>query len=163
MPWFIWMCFLTVPVMVGVGCTLASDKPYDPKGFPTVVLVGGVWLFLAYHLKNWLRSHRRDCWAGRWFMLAVVLPIVTLFMVSLNHSPEIKKLVQARIAASEKSDRQTIAAAAPTRRALTWAETRQLLAHMQPLALVFAIKLFTAMPAAWWFLAFGIGLWKGKS
>ena len=43
MPWFIWMCFLTVPVMVGVACTLASNHANDPKGINTVAIAAGIW------------------------------------------------------------------------------------------------------------------------
>ena len=56
MPWFIWMCFLTVPVSVGVAYTLAVNTADDPKRIQDVAIAGGVWLFVAYHLKNHLRD-----------------------------------------------------------------------------------------------------------
>lgn len=162
MPWFIWMCFLTVPAMVGVACTLASNNANDPKGINTVVLAAGVWLFVAYHLKNQLKDRTPTRWVRWWFSLAVVVPLVTLFVISLGHDPAVKSLVQSRLRASEKADPKGLAASAPARRAFTWAETKQLLARMHPLALDFGAKLFTSMPPAWWFIAFGVGLWRGK-
>jgi hypothetical protein len=162
MPWFIWMCFLTVPVMVGVACTLASNKANDPKGINTVVMTAGVWLFVAYHLKNHLRDRTPKRWVRWWFTLTVVVPLAMLFVLSLGHDPAVKSLVNSRLQASAKSDPNGLAAAAPARRAFTWAETKQLVACMRPLAIDYAAKLFTSMPPVWWFIAFGVGLWRGK-
>ena len=162
MPWFVWMCFLTVPVLVGVACTLASHNANDPKGINTVVIAAGVWLFVAYHLKNYLRERAPNHWARWWFSLTVVVPLLTLFVLSLGHDPGVRTLVDSRAQASEKPDPNGLAASAPARRALTWAETKQLLARVHPLAVDFSLKLFTSLPLAWWFLAFGVGLWRGK-
>jgi len=162
MPWFIWMGFLTVPVLVGVACTLASNNANDPKGINTVAIAAGVWLFVAYHLKNHLRDRSPKRWVRWWFTLTVVVPLVALFVLSLGHDPTIRKLVDSRLQASGKPDPQGLAASAPAKRALTWAETKQLLARMHPLAIDFSAKLFTSMPLAWWFIAFGVGLWRGE-
>ncbi|MFO0847108.1 MAG: hypothetical protein U0871_00925 [Gemmataceae bacterium] len=162
MPWFVWMCFLTVPVLVGVAYTLAADTAADPNQMNAVVVTAGVWLFVAYHLKNHLREGHPAGWVRRWVGLAVALPLGTLFALSLRHDPGVRQLVEARLRAAHAPDAGGRAAAAPARRALTWAETRDLLARLQPLALDFAFKLFTALPPAWWFVAFGVGLWKGR-
>jgi len=162
MPWFLWMCFLTVPPMVGVACTLASNNADDPKGIGTVAIAAGVWLFVAYHLKNRLRDRSAKRWARWWFMLTVALPLVTLFVLCLRHDPAVRHLVDSRLQAGEKPDPKGLAASAPAKRALTWAETKQLLARVQPLAVDYCEKLFTSMPLAWWFIAFGVGLWKGQ-
>lgn len=162
MPWFIWMSFLTVPVMVGVGCTLASDTAHDPKGINTVALAGGVWLFVAYHLKNHLKERTPKRWVRWWFSLTVIIPLVTLFLISLKHDQTVRKIVDGRMEASAKPDPNGLAAAAPARRAFTWVETKKLLARMRPLAIDFSAKLFTSMPLAWWFIAFGVGLWRGE-
>jgi hypothetical protein len=162
MPWYVWMGFLTVPVMVGVGCTLASNNANDPKGINTVAVAGGVWLFVAYHLKNHLRDRTPKRWVRWWVSLAVVLPLATLFVLSLTHDRAVRKIVDARLEAGATPDPKGLAAAAPARRALTWSETKQLLARVHPLAIAFGAKLFTSMPVAWWFIAFGVGVWKGE-
>jgi hypothetical protein len=163
MPWFIWMMFLTVPVMVGVGCTLVANNANDPKGISTVGMAGGIWLFIAYHLKNHLRDGTPKRWVRWWVTLTVILPLLALFVLSLQHDPSVRKIVDARLAMSSKPDPKGLAtAAAPATRALTWPETRQLLARVHPLALDFVAKLFTSMPVAWWFIAFGVGVWKGE-
>jgi uncharacterized membrane protein YeaQ/YmgE (transglycosylase-associated protein family) len=162
MPWFIWMSFLTVPVMVGVACTLASNNANDPNGIITVAIAGIVWFFVAYQMKNYLRDQTPKQWVSWWLTLTVVAPLVTLFVVSLNNDPAVMSLVNARLKASEKADPNGLAASAPARRALSWSETKKLLARVHPLAIDFGAKLFTSMPAAWWFIAFGVGLWKGE-
>lgn len=162
MPWYVWMQFLTVPVMVGVGCTLTSNNANDPRGINTVGLAGAIWLFVAYHLKNHLRDGTPKRWVRWWVTLTVVLPLVTLFVLSLRHDAATCKIVDARLAASDKADPKGLAAAAPARRALTWAETKQLFARVYPLGVDFGAKLLTSMPVAWWFIAFGVGIWKGE-
>jgi hypothetical protein len=162
MPWFVWMCFLTAPVLVGVACTLASDAPNDPKGAETVFLAGGVWLFVAYHLRHHLEERTPARWVRWWVSLCVVVPLVSLFVASLRHDAGVMRLVEARQREGEKPAADGAAAAAPVRRAFTWAESKQLVARVRPLAADFAMKLFTSMPPAWWFVAFGVGLWRGK-
>lgn len=163
MPWFVWTAFLTVPVLIGVAWTLAANTANDPKAVGSVAVAGGVWLFVAYHLKNHLRDGTPSRWVRWWFALAVVAPLLTLFVASLRHDAGVRTLVETRLRASEKPDPGGLAAVAPARRALTWAETKELLARLQPLAGDFAFKLFTAMPPAWWFVAFGVGLWRGRT
>lgn len=162
MPWFVWMAFLTVPALAGVAWTLAANTASDPKAITDVAAAGGVWLFVAYHLKNHLRDRAPTRWVRAWFALAVVGPLLTLFVASLRHDAGVRALVEARMRASEGPDPDGVAAAAPARRALTWAETKELLARLQPPAGDFAFKMFTAVPPAWWFVAFGVGLWRGK-
>lgn len=162
MPWFIWMSFLTVPVLVGVACTLALNRAHDSKAIDIVFLAAGVWLFVAFSAKKRLQEWRPRYWVGRWLKLCVLAPLLVLFALSVSHDPGIQQLADARQRACEGPDPYGRAAAAPSRRALTWAETRELLARLQPLAIDYVLKLFTALPLAWWFFAFGIGLWKGR-
>ncbi|MFO0936214.1 MAG: hypothetical protein U0798_06840 [Gemmataceae bacterium] len=162
MPWFIWMCFLTVPVLVGVACTLASDKPDDPKGINTVFLTAGIWLFVAYHLKNYLRDATPKKWVRWWVVLTIVLPLVAFFILSLRKDAGIQRILQSRAEVAERIDRTGLAASAPSKRMLSWAETKEVVSRVQPHAVHFAIKLLTSIPPAWWFIAFGVGLWRGK-
>lgn len=163
MPWFIWMCFLIVPPMVGVAVTLASDKPDDPKGINTVAFVCLLWLFVAYHLKNYLKRNWPNQWVRWWVTLSVVLPIVFLFFVSLKKDPLVASHLQQIANASKQVEQKGLAPAAPAARALTWAETRKLLARMLPYSRDYSVKLLTSVPPAWWFIAFGVGLWRGKN
>lgn len=162
MPWFIWMCFLTVPVMVGVGVTLASNTAHDPKSINSVAIAAGIWLFVAYHLKNHLRDGSPKRWIRWWLMLAVFLPLLVLFVTFASHDHVVKGIVGSRIEAAEKQDPNGLPASAPSKRALTWAESKKLLARLQPLAVDFGAKLFASMPPAYWFIAFGVGLWRGQ-
>jgi hypothetical protein len=156
------MCFLTVPVLVGVACAIAGNTAHDPNGIQTVAVAGGVWLFVAYHLKNHLRDRLPTRWVRWWFARGVVVPLLALFALSLRHDPGVRHLVGARMRASERPDADGRAAAAPARRALTWAETRELVARLHPPAADFGFKLFTALPPAWCFVAFGVALWRGR-
>ena len=160
MPWFVWMGFLTLPVVVGVACTFAANTADDPNGIWTVAVAGGVWLFVAYHLKKHLRERTPTRWVRWWLALAVVGPLVTLFVLSLRHDPGVRRLVRSRLEASEKPDPHGIPAAAPARRVLTWTKTKELVARLQTLAGDFVVKLFTSLPPALWFAALvAVSLW----
>lgn len=163
MPWYVWACFLAAPVPVGVAWTLAAQTAADPREVETVLVVAGVWLFAAYLLRRHLVERTPARWVRWWVFLAVVVPFGSLFTASNRHDPEVSRVVAARQREGEKPAADGTVAAAPARRALTWAETRQVVARVRPLGADFAMKLFTSMPPAWWLAALVVGLWRGKA
>lgn len=161
MPWFVWFSFFTAPVLVGVAFTLTSSAN-DPGNLGTVLLAGGLWALLAYQLKRFLKNARPQTWARRWVVLAVVCPLLTLFTLSLGKDAEIRQVFKRRAEASQQPEPDGLAPSAPSRRMLTWHETRVLAALVQPHAVRFSVQLLTSLPPAWWVIAFGIAIWKGR-
>lgn len=162
MPWFIWMAFLTVPAMVGVATTIAANTAHESRSIAVVVLAAGVWLFVAVQLKRRLQEGRPKDWIRRWVVFTVIAPLGMCFVLSLRHDATVLKIMESRVVASKSAEGSYSAAAAPTRRVPSWRESRQLVARMRPLACDFLGQLLSSIPLAWWFIAFGISLQKGK-
>jgi len=162
MHWFVWFCFLTAPALVGVAFTLSTSQPNEYRSVGVVGAIGLLWLFAAYRLKKYLTASKPNTWVRWWVTLAVFLPLVGFFVRSLGHNPAIVGVFQRHERAMERLGPADIAPAAPSRQALSWVEVRELLARMRPCAGRFSIQILTSLPPAWWLIAFGIAVWRGK-
>jgi len=162
MPWPIWFCFLTVPALVGVAFTLALWPKGEVQGLGVVIFVGTGWLFAAFYLKNYWKTVTPRHWIRNWIALLVILPLVLFFTISLTRDPGVVGVFQRHSKANERLGPGTLAPTAPSRHALSWSELGELVACVLPRAGRFSIQLLTSLPPAWWLLAFGIAIWRGK-
>ena len=162
MPWVIWFCFLTVPALVGVAFTLALWPNGEVQGLGVVICVGTVWLVAAYHLKNHWKSVTPMRWIRNWVATLVILPLVLLFTISLARDPGVAGVFQRHSKANARLGPGKLAPTAPSRHALSWSESGELVACVSPCAGRFSLKVLTSLPPAWWLLAFGIAVWRGK-
>ena len=161
MPWYVLFSFLTFPAVVGVAVTVSLPLSKEYQGIGTVVAAGLVWVLAAIQLKKSLGESRPKHWAKWWMLLAIVLPLVALWMASLTNDPAIGDFSHHHHRAVD-SRHGELPAAAPSRHALSWSETKQLLALLQPRVVRFGIQLVSSLPALWWLLAFGIAVWRAK-
>lgn len=162
MPWFVLFSFLTVPFLVGVSVTLAFPVSAVSGGLGIVVAFAAVWLAGSIWLMAALRGARPKRWAAWWMVLAVAVPITSLFLVSLRGDPAILAVHGEYARRVAEIDARELAASSPSRHTPTWAEFAKLIACVRPRAAVFSLQLLKSLPLAWWLAAFLVSLRKGK-
>lgn len=162
MPWYVLFSFLTFPAVVGVAVTMSLPLSKEFPGIGTVVASGLLWVLAAIQLKKSLIKATPEKWAKWWMLLAIVLPLVTLWIASLAQDPAISDFFRHHHKAVDSRQGSELPASAPSRHALSWSETKQLLALLQPRVVRFGIQLASSLPPLWWLLAFGIAIWRSK-
>ena len=162
MPWFIRFCFWTAPVLVGVAVTLALPPTGGIPGLGVVLVIGLVWLVAAHQVKNGLKATQTRHWAILWFAILVVAPVVGSFVAVAIRDPGVAGVFQRRALNDERIGPGSFAPSAPARHILSWSEVGELFARVRPLMMRFAIQLLTSLPPVWWFIAFGIAIWRKK-
>lgn len=162
MPWYVLFSFLTFPAVVGVAVTVSLPLSKEFQGIGTVVASGLLWVLAAIQLKKSLIGATPEKWAKWWMLLAIVLPLVTLWIASLAQDPAISDFFHHHHKAVDSRQGSELPAAAPSRQALSWSESKQLVALVLPRAMRFAIQLASSLPPLWWLLAFGIAIWRSK-
>jgi hypothetical protein len=162
MPWTVWFSFLTAPAIVGVAFTLSLPPHSTLRSIGVVIFVAVTWLFVAYQLKKYLKTTRRQRWVPLWITSMVILPLFMLFLISLSHDPGVAGVFQRHSKINEQRGPGYLAPAAPSRHFLSWSEATELLACMHGPAVRFSIQILTSLPPAWWLVAFGFAVWRGK-
>jgi hypothetical protein len=160
MQWFVLLCTLIVPFLVGVATTIAMATP-PVHGFAIVIGVALLWLVVAHKVRTVLREHKPKTWIRWWVITTAILPLAGLFAKSVANDPAVVAIFERRADANRKLDPNAVAPAAPARHLLTWRETLELLDSLQQPAGRFFWPLLTSLPPTWWAIAFGIALWKG--
>ena len=162
MPWFVLFCFLTAPIPIGVAFTVAipafNHRSYSPLVFAAAV----VWVVFARIVQLIVRRPVGRVWIVKWFALAVVLPLVGLFVVQLAHAPEVTGTVTRHLDANEKSRTDYDAVTAPGTYTPTTDQSWELLAQVQPQLVRYLLQLLKSLPPVWWLVAFALSAWKGK-
>jgi len=162
MPWIVWFSFLTVPALVGVAFTLALSPTSGFRTIGVVIAVAVGWLSGAYLLQQYLKKTKPRKWVRWWITAVVILPLTLLFLKTLAHDPAVVGVFERHAKTNERQGPGQLAPAAPSRHVLSWAESCDLVACMRQPATRFSIQLLTSLPPAWWLIAFGIAVWRGR-
>jgi hypothetical protein len=158
MPWFVTFCYLTMPFVIGVACTLAVPA-HDPRYEPARGLFAAlVWYIVAYKVHRYLRLEKPHNWTRWWTCLLVLLPIILCYLVAYQRS----HVRDPGSFHSEASSQTPLPPAALTPFFPTWRDTIGFAARMQPHPLQFLFQLFVSLPPTWWFIALVLAVVLGR-
>lgn len=159
MPWFVIFCYLTMPFVIGVACTLAAPAQ-DPRHEPARGLfVAMIWYLVAYKVHRFLRLEKPQSWARWWLSLLVLLPLLLSYFVAFQRS-HVRD--HPGSPASQTSPATPLPPGALTPFFPTWRDSVGFVAQMQPHPVQFLLQLFVSLPTTWWFLALVLAVTLGR-